>query len=100
MLTEAVGWTAAILLLITMTRQVWSQWQSGAVGGVSHWLFIGQVSASALFTLYSVLLGSNVFIVTNALMLLNAVAGLLIDRRNRRNKAAADDAAAREGVQT
>lgn len=85
MLTEAVGWTAAVLLLLTMSRQVWSQWHSGAVGGVSRWLFVGQVTASALFTLYSVLLGSSVFIVTNALMLINAVAGLLIDRRNRRN---------------
>lgn len=86
MLTEAVGWTAATLLLITMTRQVWSQWTSGSVAGVSRWLFVGQVAASASFTLYSVLLGSTVFIFTNALMLLNALAGLWIDRRNRRRK--------------
>lgn len=89
MLTEAVGWSAAALLLLTMTRQVWSQWNSGAVAGVSHWLFIGQVAASAAFTLYSVLLGSTVFIVTNALLLLNALAGLWIDRRNRRRRRAA-----------
>ncbi|MGQ0618515.1 MAG: hypothetical protein ACT4QA_01140 [Panacagrimonas sp.] len=88
MLTEAVGWSAAIVLLITMARQVWSQWNSGAVGGISQWLFVGQVAASGGFTVYSVLLGSTVFIVTNALMLLNALAGLWIDRRNRRRKAA------------
>lgn len=86
MLIEAVGWAAAIILLLTMTRQVWSQWNSGSVSGVSHWLFLGQVSASVLFTLYSLLLGSTVFIVTNALMLLNAITGLLIDRRNRQRK--------------
>lgn len=31
MLTQVVGWTAAVLLLLTMMRQVWSQWTSGAV---------------------------------------------------------------------
>lgn len=86
MLTEAVGWSAAALLLLTMTRQVWSQWNSGSVAGVSHWLFVGQVAASAAFTLYSVLLGSTVFIVTNVLLLLNALVGLWIDRRNRRRQ--------------
>lgn len=84
MLTEAVGWFAAVILLLTMVRQVWSQWHSGGVAGVSHWLFIGQVTASAGFTLYSLLLGNMVFVVTNALLLLNALTGLWIDRRNRR----------------
>lgn len=83
MVTELVGWSAAGLLLLTMVRQVWSQWQSGAVGGVSHWLFVGQLGASSLFTLYSLLLGSLVFTVTNVLMMLNALVGLCIDRRNR-----------------
>lgn len=81
---DIVGWIAAMLLLITMTRQVWSQWRSGAVGGVSHWLFIGQMAASALFTVYSVLLANLVFTLTNGLMLINALAGYFIDRRNRR----------------
>ena len=86
MMTEAVGWFAATILLITMGRQVWSQWNSGSTAGVSHWLFIGQVVASAAFTVYSILLGSAVFIFTNALMLVNALLGLWIDRRNRRRK--------------
>lgn len=84
MLTEAVGWAAALLLLVTMVRQVWSQWSSGAVGGVSSWLFIGQCAASTAFTAYSVLVDNAVFVVTNGLMLLNALVGLAIDRRNRR----------------
>lgn len=87
MLTEIVGWSAALILLATMARQVWSQWNSGSTAGISSWLFVGQITASAAFTLYSVLLGSTVFIVTNALMLLNALAGLWIDRRNRRRNA-------------
>lgn len=94
MMIEAVGWSAALILLLTMTRQVYSQWQSGAVGGVSSWLFIGQIAASIAFTTYSVLLDNHVFIVTNALMLINACAGLAIDRHNRRRKAAATPAPA------
>ncbi|MGQ0699851.1 MAG: hypothetical protein ACT4PZ_16610 [Panacagrimonas sp.] len=90
MLTEAVGWTAALILLATMARQVWSLWTSGAVGGVSRWLFVGQVVASAGFTLYSAMIGSTVFVFTNGLMLLNALLGLWIDRRNRKAEAIAD----------
>jgi uncharacterized protein with PQ loop repeat len=83
-LTQAVGWAAATVLLLTMARQVWSQWQSGAVGGVSRWLFVGQVVASIGFTAYSVLVGDAVFVFTNTLLTINAIAGLCIDRRNRR----------------
>ena len=83
MLTEAVGWVAAGVLLATMARQVWSQWQSGAVGGVSRWLFIGQIVASVGFTAYSALVGNLVFVFTNLLLTINAITGLFIDRRNR-----------------
>lgn len=92
-MTEAVGWTAALLLLATMVRQVWSQWSSGAVGGVSQWLFVGQVAASVGFTAYSLMLGNLVFAFTNALLTLNAIAGLLIDRRNRRRQHATPSSA-------
>jgi len=86
MTTEAIGWAAALILLVTMVRQVWSLWVSGAVGGVSRWLFVGQVAAALGFTLYSVLVGNLVFTLTNSLMTVNAVAGLYIDRRNRRRQ--------------
>ena len=42
------------------------------------WLYIGQIAASAGFTLYSVLVENWVFIVTNSLMLMSALAGLYI----------------------
>lgn len=84
MLTQFVGWIAASVLLLTMARQVWSQWRSGAVGGVSRWLFVGQVVASVGFTAYSVMVGDAVFVFTNTLLTINAIAGLCIDRRNRR----------------
>jgi MtN3 and saliva related transmembrane protein len=86
MLTDTVGWMAALLLLATMARQVWTQWTSGAVGGVSSWLFIGQIAASLAFTLYSALVGNAVFVATNLLMTVNGIAGLCIDRRNRRRQ--------------
>ncbi|HEU4622383.1 MAG TPA: hypothetical protein VFS42_09170 [Burkholderiaceae bacterium] len=84
LLTEFVGWLAAFILLITMVRQVYTQWRDGAVGGVSRWLFVGQIAASLGFTIYSMLVGNMVFVATNALMLLNGGIGLAIDRRNRR----------------
>lgn len=88
MLTEVVGWFAALTLLATMGRQVWTQWHSGLVAGVSSWLFVGQVAASLGFTVYSALLGNAVFVFTNTLLLLNALLGLWIDRRNRHRAAA------------
>jgi MtN3 and saliva related transmembrane protein len=89
--TEAVGWLASAVLLMTLFRQVWVQWSSGSTAGVSSWLFIGQLSASAGFALYSWLLQNGVFLATNLALCATAIAGQLIYRRNRRL------AAAREG---
>jgi uncharacterized protein with PQ loop repeat len=79
-----VGWLSSAVLLATLARQVAKQWREGTSEGVSRWLFVGQTTASAGFTLYSLLLRNWVFVVTNALLLVNAVAGLLIVRRQRR----------------
>jgi MtN3 and saliva related transmembrane protein len=72
MITEFIGWTAATVLLATIGRQVYSQWRSRSSQGVSKWLFIGQITASVGFVVYSWLLGNWVFVVTNALMLCTA----------------------------
>ena len=84
MLTDAIGWAAAIVLLATLGRQVYTQWRDRNSQGVSRWLFVGQCAASVLFIVYSWLLGSTVFVVTNALILLTAVFGETIYLRNRR----------------
>ncbi|WP_446644038.1 hypothetical protein ACSAMZ_05490 [Xanthomonas citri pv. bilvae] len=55
-----------------------------AAQGVSRWLFIGQISASVLFILYSYLVGNAVFIVSNALILLTALTGYALQRVKRR----------------
>lgn len=85
-MTEAVGWASSCILVMTIAKQVYKQWKEGASEGVSRWLFIGQMAASLGFTLYSWLVGNWVFVVTNAVMLLNGLAGLLIVLHHRRRE--------------
>ena len=85
-MVDLVGWLSSAVLLVTLVRQVAKQWREGTSEGVSRWLFVGQTTASAGFTAYSLLLGNWVFVVTNALILANAVAGLVIFRRHQRRR--------------
>lgn len=82
--TEVIGWLSAGLLLLTISTQVWKQWQSGSSVGVSPWLFIGQISASTGFVIYSYLLDNLVFVLTNSLLLVAAIIGQGLYLRNRR----------------
>jgi MtN3 and saliva related transmembrane protein len=81
---DMLGWVAAAILLMTMMRQVWAQWRTRSVAGLSRWLFVGQLAASSAFTAYSYLVGNWVFVVTNALMIANALLGQFIYLRNKR----------------
>jgi len=85
-LTEVIGWASSFILVLTIARQVYKQWQEGTSEGVSKWLFIGQMMASSGFTLYSWLVHNWVFVVTNALMLANGLAGLFIVLHHRRRE--------------
>jgi MtN3 and saliva related transmembrane protein len=82
--TELIGWFSSFVLLLTIGKQVHKQWKAGTSEGVSKWLFVGQVTASTGFTLYSLLVGNWVFVVTNSLLLLSALVGLGIMLRHRR----------------
>lgn len=82
--TALIGWGASAILVLTMSRQVYTQWRDESAEGVSRWLFVGQIAASLGFTAYSVMKNDLVFVFTNGLMVLNGVVGLVIDRRNRR----------------
>ncbi len=82
-----VGWASSAILVATIAKQVHKQWREGRSEGVSRWLFVGQTLASAGFTLYSWLVGNRVFVVTNALLLLNGLAGFGIVVRHRRRAA-------------
>ncbi|HEX8150951.1 MAG TPA: SemiSWEET family transporter [Pyrinomonadaceae bacterium] len=83
-MTEAVGWVSSLILVLTIAKQVYKQWQEGSSEGVSKWLFVGQMAASLGFTVYSWLVSNWVFVVTNAVMLVNGLAGLLIVLHHRR----------------
>jgi uncharacterized protein with PQ loop repeat len=83
---HAVGWAASAILLATIASQVYRQWKEQTSKGVSRWLFIGQIAASAGFVVYSWMVSNTVFIVTNVLMLLSAIVGLLIVFHHRRQE--------------
>jgi MtN3 and saliva related transmembrane protein len=85
--TELLGWASSFILVLTIAKQVLKQWREDQSAGVSRWLFVGQLAASAGFTAYSWLVHNWVFVVTNALMLVNALLGLLIVARHRRRAA-------------
>ncbi len=87
-MTETIGWLSATILLLTIGRQVYSQWRAGTDQGVSKWLFVGQVAASTGFVIYSWMLSSWVFVATNALMLVTAIVGEWVFMSNRRKKKA------------
>ena len=85
-MTEAVGWVSSLILVLTIAKQVYKQWREGSSEGVSKWLFVGQISASLGFTVYSWLVSNWVFVVTNAVMLVNGLLGLLIVLHHRRRE--------------
>ena len=87
-MTEAVGWVSSGILVLTIAKQVYKQWQEGSSEGVSKWLFVGQLTASAGFTVYSLLVRNWVFVATNAVMLVNGLLGLLIVLHHRRRERA------------
>jgi MtN3 and saliva related transmembrane protein len=79
-----LGWAASAVLLATLGRQVYVQWRERSTQGLSSWLFVGQLTASLGFAVYSWLIGNWVFVVTNVMLLATALLGQWIFRRNRR----------------
>ena len=83
-MTDLIGWASSLILLATIGFQVRKQWVEPPGRTVSKWLFIGQTAASLGFTIYSALLENWVFTVTNSLLLLSAIAGIVITVSRRR----------------
>jgi uncharacterized protein with PQ loop repeat len=75
---DVIGWGSSLVLLLTISKQIWQQWQARDTEGVSPWLFIGQMAASIGFTTYSVLVGNWIFVVTNVVLAASAVVGLVV----------------------
>jgi uncharacterized protein with PQ loop repeat len=90
---DAIGWASSAILVATIGKQVHKQWKAGSSEGVSRWLFFGQIAASTGFTIYSALVGNWVFVVTNALLLVDAIVGLVIVLHHRRRAREAAPAA-------
>jgi len=82
-MSDVIGWGSAAVLLLTVSAQVLQQWKSRSSAGVSPWLFIGQITASAGFVAYSIAVGDAVFTATNTLLLLAAILGQVLYLRNR-----------------
>ena len=83
-MTEIIGWAASLVLLLTLVKQVHKQWKDATSEGVSKWLFIGQLAASLGFIVYSYSVGNWVFIITNALLTINNIVGIILYYRYRR----------------
>jgi len=81
--TDLIGWASSFILLITIAVQVRKQWLAGSNKGVSKWLFIGQLTASVGFLVFSILTDSLVFTITNAMLTLGNLCGILIFFKNR-----------------
>jgi MtN3 and saliva related transmembrane protein len=81
---DLIGWVSSVVLLATIGRQVYTQWKTRATQGLSKWLFIGQVTASTGYTIYSFLLHNWVFMTSNIALLLTALLGEALFLKNRR----------------
>lgn len=79
-----IGVAASVILLATIVTQILRQWNARSSKGVSKWLFIGQLAASAGFAVYSLMLGDVIFVLTNSLMAVSAAAGLALLAVHRR----------------
>jgi MtN3 and saliva related transmembrane protein len=84
MVADMIGWVSAAILVMTISRQVYTQWRTRSVDGVSNWLFIGQLTASAGFIAYSAMVDNWVFVFANFFIFLTAVAGQCVYLRNKR----------------
>lgn len=90
---ELIGWTSSLILLLTLARQVYTQWRTRATAGVSKWLFVGQLAASTGYVLYSLLLHNWVYVSSNIAILATALVGEAIYIRNRKLAARGSDGA-------
>jgi MtN3 and saliva related transmembrane protein len=83
-ISDLIGWLSSAILLLTIARQVFTQWRTRSTAGVSKWLFIGQFAASCGFATYSYLLNNWVFLSSNLALLAAAVLGQVLYVHNKR----------------
>ena len=71
-----IGWVSSFVLLLTLAKQLNTQWREKTDRGVSKWLFAGQFVSEIGFVLYSVQVRNWVFVFINVALLLENSAGL------------------------
>jgi MtN3 and saliva related transmembrane protein len=81
---DVLGYASSAMLLVTISVQIRRQWLADSNEGVSPWLFLGQCAASTGFLIYSLLIDSLPFVITNAVLAAAALVGLWVYFRNRR----------------
>ena len=91
---DVIGWCASLVLIATLGKQTYRQWEEGSSHGVSRWLFVGQVTANLGFMVYSFLIRNWVFFVANALLLVTSCTGLVITLMHKRREAREGSSAA------
>lgn len=95
--TDLWGWGSSLILLVTLVRQVQTQWRTRATAGVSRWLFVGQCAASVGYTVYSFRLHNWVYVSSNIAILLTAIVGEGVYLYNRSGTRDLNPAAGRNG---
>jgi uncharacterized protein with PQ loop repeat len=83
---DFIGWGSSLVLLATLMRQVHTQWKTKATTGLSKWLFVGQLAASAGFVVYSYMLRNWVYVSSNIALLITAIVGQILYIRNKRSQ--------------
>jgi uncharacterized protein with PQ loop repeat len=76
MTPDLIGYASSFVLVVTIAIQIRRQWRARTNKGVSVWLFLGQFVASSGFLVYSLLIGSWPFVLTNAVLALAALVGI------------------------
>jgi MtN3 and saliva related transmembrane protein len=76
--TDAFGYAASAILVLTISAQIRQQWLKQSTEGVSPLLFVGQIAASAGFVVHSAVIGSRLFVVTNVLVGMAAIVGMVM----------------------
>lgn len=77
-MTNAFGYAASAILVVTIAAQIRKQWRLKSTKGVSPLLFVGQVAASAGFVVHSAIIGSTLFVVTNLIVGCAAIVGMVL----------------------
>jgi len=84
-----MGWISSLVLVATLSRQLYTQWKARSVEAVSKWLYVGQFVAEIGFIIYSWSVRNWIFVFTNVILLLENILGLwmlIFHRRQVRNK--------------